>query len=123
VRKFKVHDKFLIEKEDFKKFKNNKLYRLMDCLNFSDKKGKFVFHSSEYKKYKKQGDKIIHWLPKQKDLVNVEILMPDKKIKEGLGEALLKKIKTGDEIQFERFGFCRLDKKEKSKLMFWFTHK
>ncbi len=122
VRKFKVHDKFLIEKEDFKKFKNNKLYRLMDCLNFSNKKGKFVFHSSEYEKYKKHGDKIIHWLPKQKDLVNVEILMPDKKVKKGLGEALLKKIKVGDEIQFERFGFCHLDKKEKGRLKFWFTH-
>ena len=123
VRRYKVHDKFLIEKEDFKKFKNNKLYRLMDCLNFSDKKGKLVFHSSEYEKYKKHGDKIIHWLPKQKGLVNVEILMPDKKVKKGLGEALLKKIKVGGEIQFERFGFCHLDKKGKGKLKFWFTHK
>ena len=47
----------------------------------------------------------------------------DKKIKKGLAEPLVKKLEAGSEIQFERKGFCRLDKKEKSKLKFWFSHK
>jgi hypothetical protein len=39
----------------------------------------------------------------------------------------MKKLKEGDIIQAERFGFMRLDKKEKDekgkdKLLFWFTH-
>ena len=34
-----------------------------------------------------------------------------------------KDIKEGDIVQFARFGFCRLDKKEKNNLKFWFTHK
>ena len=123
VRKFKVQDKFYIEDEDYKELKNNKLYRLMDCLNFKKKKNKLIFDSKEYKNYKKKGDKIIHWLPKQKDLVKVEVLMPDKKIKKGLAEPLVKKLNVNDEIQFERFGFCRLDNKEKDKLKFWFSHK
>ncbi|MEM4267100.1 MAG: hypothetical protein QW404_03545, partial [Candidatus Nanoarchaeia archaeon] len=41
----------------------------------------------------------------------------------GLAEKDVKKLKVGDIIQFERFAFCRLDKKEKNKLVFWFTHK
>lgn len=40
----------------------------------------------------------------------------------GLGEPALKKLKVGDIVQFERFGFVRLDKKTKSGLEFWFAH-
>ena len=63
-----------ITKDDFKKFKENKIYRLMDCLNFKKKGHKLVFHSLEHKDYKEGGDFILHWLPKQKDLVKTEVL-------------------------------------------------
>ena len=121
-RKFNTKDKFYINKEDFKEFKEGKLYRLMDCLNFKKKRNKFIFDSLEHKKYKKHGKKIIHWLPKQKDLVKVEILMPDKKIIKGLAEPMVMNLNLNEVIQFQRFGFCKLDKKEKNKLTFWFTH-
>ena len=122
-RKLKTKDKFYINKEDFKEFKEDKLYRLMDCLNFRKKKNKFVFDSLEHEKYKEHGEKIIHWLPKQKDLINAEVLMPDKKIIKGLAEPGIRDLKIDEVTQFARFGFCRLDKKEKNKLVFWFTHK
>jgi len=122
TRKFETKDMFYITKADYKDFKNNKLYRLMDCLNFVKKTDKFVFDSTEHEKFKEQGDKIIHWLPVQKELVNVEVLMPNKKLVKGKGESSLKKLKEDDVIQFSRFGFCRLDKKEKYKLVFWYTH-
>jgi glutamyl-tRNA synthetase len=122
-REFNTNDRFYIEKEDFKKFRNNKLYRLMDCLNFKKKGSKLVFHSLEYEKYKKHGDLIMHWLPKQKDLVKTEILMPDKKIIKGIAETMTEKLKENDIVQFTRFGFCRLDGKGKNKLSFWFTNK
>ena len=72
--------------------------------------------------YKKSGEKIIHWLPVQKDLTKAEILMPDKEVKKGLAEPLAKNLKVGDIIQCSRFGFCKLDKKEKDRLRFWYTH-
>ncbi len=122
TRKLKTKDKFYLAEKDFKEFKEGKLYRLMDCLNFKKIKNKFIFDSLEYEKYKKQGDKIIHWLPVQKELVKVEVLMPDKRIAKGLAEPMAKNLKVGDIVQFSRFGFCRLDKKEKDKLMFWYTH-
>ncbi len=121
-REFKVKDKFYIEKGDFKKFRENKLYRLMDCLNFRKKKGKLIFDSLEYEKYKKEGELIIHWLPKQIDLVRVEVLMPDKKLVKGVAEPMTKKLKENDVVQFVRYGFCRLDSKQKNKLIFWYAH-
>lgn len=123
TKEFKVKDRFYIEKDDFKKFKNNKLYRLMDCLNFKKKGSKLIFHSLEYEKFKKNGHFIMHWLPKQKDLVKVEVLMPDKKLVKGIAEPMVKKIKENEVIQFVRYGFCRLDKKGNDKLEFWYTHK
>ena len=122
MRKFKTGEKFYVTEEDLKEFKEGKIIRLMDCLNFVKKRNKFAFDSSEYEKYKNHGDKIIHWLPVQKDLIKVEVLMPDKEIKKGLAEPMAKDLKVNDIVQFTRFGFCRLDKKEKDKLMFWYTH-
>ena len=36
--------------------------------------------------------------------------MNDNTIKKGLAEPAVKKLKVGEIIQFERFGFCKLDK-------------
>jgi len=112
----------VIEKDDLEALKEGELYRFMDCLNFVKKGDEFVFDSLEHKKYKEKGKRIMHFLPVQKDLANVEVLMPDKKVVAGFGEPLMKTLKIGDIIQAERFGFMRLDKKEKDKLVFWYTH-
>ena len=118
-RKFKVNDEFYLCKEDYDKIKDNESVRLMDCLSFTKQKD-LVFDSLEYDKDKTK--KIIHWLPKEGN-VDVEVLMPDKKLVNGVGEKGLGKLKEGDIVQLQRFGFCRLDKKEKDKLVFWYCHK
>ena len=122
LRKFRTKNEFYVSEKDLREFKNAKLIRLMDCLNFRKQKNKFVFDSEEYEKYKNSGNRIIHWLPVQKDLVKVEVLMPNKEIKKGLAEPMIKNLKIGDVVQFTRFGFCKLDKKDKNKLVFWYTH-
>src|SRR3989338_1483276 len=122
VRKFRTKDEFYVAEKDFKEFKDGKLYRLMDCLNFKKAKGKFIFDSLEYEMYREKGDKIIHWLPVQKDLVKVEVLMPGKEVKKGLAEPMVRNLKIGEVVQFARFAFCRLDNKKDNKLMFWYTH-
>jgi glutamyl-tRNA synthetase len=119
-RKFKTAEEFYIEKADFDEMKDGELYRLMDCLNFRKSKGKFVFDSVEYEKYKDKGKKIIHWLPADQT-VPVSVFMPDATTVKGLAEPGIKSLKTNDVIQFERFGFCRMD--DASKLSFWYTHK
>ncbi|HZX44167.1 MAG TPA: glutamate--tRNA ligase [Candidatus Nanoarchaeia archaeon] len=120
-RKFSTRSSFYITGEDFKAIKGGKLYRLMDCLNFQKKGSKFIFDSLDYQQFKEKGDRIIHWLPKEK-LPEVEVFMPDGVIHKGIGEKALTDMKVGDICQLERLGFCRLDKKEK-KLSFWYAHK
>jgi glutamyl-tRNA synthetase len=122
-RKFKTNDKFFISEEDYKSIKAGELIRLMDCLNFVKKGKKFVFDSVEYEKYKEKGKRIIHWLPVSKDLVDVNLLMEDKTLRTGLAEHLVSKLKQNDIIQFERMGFCRLDKIDKKKFVFWYGHR
>ncbi|MBU1198948.1 MAG: glutamate--tRNA ligase [Nanoarchaeota archaeon] len=122
-RKFSVADEYYISREDYDVLKGGKLYRFMDCINFMKKGKKFVYDSTEYRKFKAEGDKIMHYLPVQDDLVHVEVTMPDQSIVKGLGEPLMADLKVGDIIQAERFGFMKLDKKEKDKLFFWYTHK
>jgi glutamyl-tRNA synthetase len=127
-RKFETYDLFYITKEDASKLEEGKMYRLMDCLNFRKQPDGFEFDSTDVARYKQHGEKIIHWLPKSDDLVDVEIMMPDKTLTTGLGEQTMLKIKIGDVVQFERYGFCRLDKREKNeegkeRLVFWYTHK
>jgi glutamyl-tRNA synthetase len=115
-------DEFYIPKEDYKILKDNKFYRLMDCLNFIKKGNKFIFDSMEYEKFKNKGEKIMHWLP-VKNTIKVEVLMDDGKIIKGIAEKNLKKVKINSTIQFERRYFCKLNEKKKDKLVFWYTHK
>ncbi|MBI2565102.1 glutamate--tRNA ligase [Candidatus Woesearchaeota archaeon] len=121
-RIFETKDEFYLSKQDYDELKINNLYRLMDCLNFKKSKDVLEFDSKEYNHYKEHGEKIMHWLPKNEKLVNIEVLMPDGTEKKGLGETGLRKLKQGDIIQFERFGFVRLDQKSKNKIMFWYLH-
>ena len=83
---------------------------------------KFVFDSEAYEKFRRKGETILHWLPVARDLVKVEVLMPDASVVGGFGEPSLKKLKIGDVVQFVRFGFCRLDRKSNGLLKFWYTH-
>lgn len=120
TRSFKINGKFIIEKEDYEKFESGKIYRLMDCLNFKKEKDKFLFHSFDYKELPKNST-IVHWLPSSKENIEVSILMPDGNEIKGFGEKYLKELEEGSIIQFQRFGFCRLDSKE--KMLFVFSHK
>ncbi len=49
--------------------------------------------------------------------------MPDKTLRSGVAESRVASLAIGDIIQFERFGFCRLDAVEGATFKFWFTHK
>ncbi|MFC1774927.1 glutamate--tRNA ligase [Nanoarchaeota archaeon] len=118
-REFNITEEFYIEEKDYLKLQDG-LHRLMNCINFTKTNNKFEFHSNDYENYKESGKMIIHWLTK--DNIPVEIMMPDGSVKKGLAEKSLKKVKAGEMIQFERFGFCRFDKREKDKIKLWFTH-
>jgi glutamyl-tRNA synthetase len=113
TRTIKVGKKLFVMKKDLERFKDQEV-RMMHLFNV--KLGsKSSFTSSENKQIQK-----IQWI--SDDNIKTEVLMPSGEIMKGLGEANLKKLKVGDIIQFERFGFARLDEKKKGKLVFAFAH-
>lgn len=122
ARILKAGGGFYITKEDFERIEQNQLVRLMGCLNFRKLGKDFVFDSAGYGDYKNMGGMIIHWVPK-KEKVNAEVLMPDNSLKKGYVEKSVLGLNIGEVVQLERFGFCRLDSKQKSKVRFWFAHR
>ncbi len=113
-KKVKVNGRFYISKKDFASLKSKEV-RLMHLYNimldgFAD------FTSQENKEIPR-----INWVPVDFS-VKTEILMPDGTIVSGFAEKNCEKLKVGTIIQFERFGFVRLDKKAKTKLNFVFAH-
>lgn len=113
-RKFNVGSEFYIKKEEAK----GKYIRLKDY--FKIEKVKNNYKIAEDQSLDHEVPKI-QWVP-VKENINVEILMTDGSTKKGFGEKSLIKLKEKDTVQFERFGFCRLDKKLKNKLIFVFGH-
>ncbi len=111
-RILKADTDFLLSDE----LEDGKVYRLIHLFNFKD--GKFVSKEHDVS----LNAKLIHWLPANDNNVETEILMPNGDVKKGLAEKNVKKLKEGEIIQFERFGFCRLDKKG-DKYVFWFAHR
>lgn len=115
TRKIKV-DKIFIGKDDLKSAKGKEI-RLLHLFNIKiDKTGKKIeFTSEENKDIPK-----INWVSNP---IETKILMPDGSWSSGMADPGISKLKVGDIIQFERFGFCRLDKINKDSFEFWFTHK
>jgi glutamyl-tRNA synthetase len=121
-RKIKAFNKFYINKKDFDSLEENKLYRLMDCVNFTKQNNKFIFHSQDYEAYKDQGARIMHWLP-GKDNIKASVVMDDASVLNGLLEKNASKLKLNEICQFERTFFVKLDKKTKTSYTFYFLHK
>ena len=116
-RKLETSNVFYLAKEDVAQIKKGKVYRLMHLFNFIKEKGKFKLHSKDLKPELKA--KLIHWLPADsKQIRKISVKMPDGKTLKGYSEQAINKVKIGEVIQFERFGFCC-----KQKDAFWFAHK
>jgi len=111
-RILKTSDEFYIQD----KIEKNKVYRFMHLFNF--KNNKFISEKMD----KNLKAKMIHWLPVNKENVKVSVFMPDASIKKGLAEPSVRNVKIGEVVQFERFGFCKLDEIKNNEYVFWFTH-
>ncbi len=113
---------FYVSKSDFLESKQGDEFRLIDLINFkieviTDSEIIGSFSGKDYKK----GTKLIHWVLKN-ETFPVQILMTDGSESIGVGEKSLEDLKEKEIIQFFRFGFCILDKKDKT-LKFRYTHR
>lgn len=118
-RKISFDGEVYIVKDDIKE---NKLLRLMDAVNIIFKDGKPAYQSSDFEEARKMDAQLIHWIPAHHNL-KAEMVMPDADVIKGLVEPSCKNLEVGDIVQFERFGFARLDEIKKDRLRFYFAHK
>lgn len=115
MRKIILGKRIFISEEDYNKFKGKEI-RLIHLFNVQ-LGDKTEFTSTENKNIQK-----INWVSEG---VKAKILMEDGEWIFGLAESAVKKLKVGEEIQFERFGFVRFDNfnKKENCYEFWFSHK
>jgi len=115
-----------ISKNDMDALKAGKVIRLMGLFNIKIEKVKAYsaeasFISEPYEEARKVGAPLIHWIPIGADMP-CQVVMPDATIAEGIAENLCKRLKPNDIIQFERFGFVRVDEIN-MKLTAYYAHR
>jgi len=117
---------FWVAKKDAEAAEAGKTLRLMELFNVKIERAsaglvEAVFASEAYEDARKAKAKLIHWIPKGAE-IPCQVVMPDASVNEGVAESACKKLKPDAVIQFERFGFVRVDKND-AKLTVYYAHK
>ncbi len=115
-------DELYVSKEDLNILKESELVRLMDLFNLKILESskdviKAEFDSLEYEKVRNEDCEFIHWI--NDDYKEGKIIMDDASIKKGFFED--REYKEDQVVQFERFGFCRIDQTD--PLVAYFGHR
>ncbi len=103
--------KVLVSEQDRAIMKVNSIIRLKDLINVVIKNLNPLeceFHSHTIEEAREVNAKIIHWVPMEKN-VPITVIKPDGTIVKGFGEPMCQQLKEGQLVQFERYGFCRID--------------
>ncbi len=122
IREVAVGNKVLVCRDDIEKLEVGSTLRLKDLCNIeitSLSSLQAKKSSTSLEDLKKMRGKIIHWAPV--DGIPVRVRGPDSDI-EGIGENGIL-VELDKIVQFERFGFCRIDSVDREKVVAYFTHK
>jgi glutamyl-tRNA synthetase len=117
---------FWIAKKDSGNAEAGKMFRLMELFNIKVEHAKIysieaVFASESYEEAKNAKAQLIHWIPVNGDMP-CQVVMPDAAVNVGIAESACERLKPNTVIQFERFGFVRVDKVT-PKLTAYYAHK
>jgi glutamyl-tRNA synthetase len=117
---------FWIAKKDAENAEIGTVIRLMELFNVKIERAKIysveaVFASESYEEARKAIARLIHWVPVNGE-VPCQVVMPDAKVNDGIAESACEKLKPDTVIQFERFGFVRVDEVA-PKLTAYYAHK
>ena len=88
---------------------------------FGEDRIEATFHSEAYEKAKQLRLPLIHWIPADTG-IPCEVVMPNATITKGMAEEESKNLSKDEIIQFERFGFVRINSIDK-KIIASFAHK
>ena len=117
---------FWASKKDVDASKIGSVIRLMELFNIKIEKADAYFAnasfiSEPYEEAREAKAQLIHWIPVGEDMP-CQVIMPDATQAEGIAESVCKRLKPNTTIQFERFGFVRIDKVN-IKLTAYYAHK
>ena len=117
---------FWVSKKDTDSMEPEKTFRLMELFNVkidakTESSVTATFASESYEDVRKIKVQLIQWIPKGTEFPS-QIVMPDASVTEGYAEADCKKLKPDATIQFERFGFVRINEVGE-KLIAYYAHK
>ena len=131
ARRFKIEPKegiaeFWIATNDADKMREEKVLRLMELFNVKIEQVeedivKARFHSEKYEDAKKAKAPLIHWLPEEESM-RCEVVLTDASHARGLAETSCSQLHVGDLIQFQRFGFVRIDNVTEDMITAYYCH-
>lgn len=103
-----------VSRVDVNESKVGTMLRLMELFNVRIEganvySAQGVFVSESYVEARRVRAQLIHWIPVGDDMP-CKVVMPDATVADGVAEGACRQLKPNDIIQFERFGFARIDK-------------
>ncbi len=115
-----------ISSHDMNIVKKGKIVRLMGLFNVQIENVakavvEAVYHSESHEEARKLGAPLIHWVPADTG-IQCAVVMPDATIAKGIAEDGCRELKADDIIQFERFGFVRVESVDR-KLKVYYAHR
>jgi glutamyl-tRNA synthetase len=118
---------FWIAKKDALNMEAGKVVRLIELFNVKIEKAsadavEAEFASESYEDVRKVKAQLIHWISMGTEFP-CQVVMPDAMAVGGMVESACKKLKPATMIQFERFGFVRIDEVTDEKLVAYYAHK
>ena len=117
---------FWMTKRDAENLEAGRILRLMELFNIkienvTASSVEASFASESYEDARKAKAQLIHWIPVGEDYP-CRVVMPDATVNEGVAESACKKLKPDAVIQFERFGFVRVNEVD-ANLTAYYAHK
>ena len=114
-----------VSRRDVEAMETGKVARLMELFNIEVNKTADLimatFVSESYGDARKIKAQPIQWVLKGTEF-QCQVVMPDANVTEGFAESACKKLKPDTIIQFERFGFIRVDEVNQ-KMVAYYAHK
>jgi len=130
-RRLKVNVKnnqalLLVSKNDLALFKENSVLRLMELFNLKveaigENSILATFRSRSYEEARRLNAPLVHWVPYGTG-ISCNVIMPDGSTLNGLVEDDFRKAHPGEVVQFERFGFVRVDEMNERAIVYY-AHK